>query len=72
MAPIVHGLEVEYNGKIQFVYLDIDDQRNEETKRSLGYIYQPEYYLLNSQGQVIKNGSAGFRWTIFEQSSIEI
>jgi hypothetical protein len=54
MAPIVHGLEAEYEGKIQFAYLDIDDQRNEETKRSLGFIYQPEYYLLNGQGQVIK------------------
>ena len=54
MAPIVHGLEAEYDSKIKFVYLDIDDQRNEEIKRSLGFIYQPEYYLLNGQGQVIK------------------
>ena len=54
MAPIVHGLEAEYEGKIAFSYLDIDDQHNEETKRSLGFIYQPEYYLLNGQGQVIK------------------
>ena len=54
MAPIVHGLEAEYEGKIKFVYLDIDDQRNGDTKRSLGFNYHPEYYLLNGQGQVIK------------------
>ena len=30
MAPIVHGLEVEYFGVINFVYLDIDDKGNSE------------------------------------------
>jgi hypothetical protein len=54
MAPIVHGLEAEYEGKIKFAYLDIDDQRTGDTKRSLGFTYQPEFYLLNGQGQVIK------------------
>jgi hypothetical protein len=54
MAPIVHGLEAEYEGRLRFSYLDIDDNANRETMRSLGFRYQPEYYLLDGDGQVIK------------------
>ena len=54
MAPIVHGLEVEYNGKIKFVYLDIDDPANDAFKRELGYRVQPHFYLLDGNGNVIQ------------------
>lgn len=54
MAPIVHGLEAEYTGKVKFSYLDIDDRLTAAFKRDLGYRYQPHYFLLNEQGEIIE------------------
>ena len=34
MAPMVHGLEAEYSGRIAFVYLDADDPRTREIQRA--------------------------------------
>jgi hypothetical protein len=49
----VHGLEVKYSGQVDFVYLDIDDSRNDEFKRQFGYQYQPHLFLLDGQGNVL-------------------
>ncbi len=54
MAPMVHGLEAQYAGKINFVYLDIDDPANQPAKRDFGFVYQPEFYLLDGQGNVLQ------------------
>ena len=54
MAPIVHGLESEYFGQINFVYLDIDDPGNDEFKQALGYRVQPHFYLLDQNGEIIQ------------------
>jgi hypothetical protein len=54
MAPMVHGLEVEYFGKIKFTYLDADDPRTDGFQRALGFYYQPEFYLLDANGNVIE------------------
>ena len=54
MAPIVHGLEAKYYKNVQFSYLDIDDSANNNIKRQLGYRVQPEYYLVNAQGEIIE------------------
>lgn len=54
MAPIVHGLEAKYAGQIEFVYLDIDDGNTDSFKKALGYRLQPDYFLLDPQGNVIK------------------
>jgi thioredoxin-like negative regulator of GroEL len=54
MAPMVHGLEAQYAGKIKFVYLDIDDPTNQAVKREFGFNYQPEFYLLDRQGNVLQ------------------
>ena len=59
MAPIVHGLEEAYEGDINFVYLDIDDPSTEDFKRYFGYRYQPEYYLIGPEGEVL-NAWFGF------------
>jgi thioredoxin-like negative regulator of GroEL len=53
MAPIVHGLEAEYSGKINFVYLDIDDEENDAFKEALGYRVQPHFFLLDDEGKII-------------------
>lgn len=53
MAPIVHGLEVEYFGSVNFVYLDIDDPANDNFKKELGYKYQPHFFLVDGEGNIL-------------------
>lgn len=54
MAPMVHGLEAEYFGKVKFTYLDADDANTRDFQRTLGFAYQPEFYLLDGQGNLLK------------------
>ena len=54
MAPMVHGLEAKYYGKIRFSYLDADDPNTREFQRALGFAYQPEIYLLDGNGNLLK------------------
>ena len=54
MAPMVHGLEAEYYGRIKFNYLDADDPNTLNFQRELGFVYQPEFYLLDGNGNVLK------------------
>ena len=54
MAPMVHGLEAKYFGRIQFTYLDADDPNTMDFQRTLGFYYQPEVYLLDGEGNVLK------------------
>ena len=51
---MVHGLEAKYFGRIQFTYLDADDSRTLDFQRTLGFRYQPEVYLLDGSGNVLK------------------
>jgi hypothetical protein len=54
MAPMVHGLEAEYFDRIIFVYLDADDPNTRPFQQELGFYYQPEVYLLDGGGNVLK------------------
>jgi hypothetical protein len=54
MAPMVHGLEAKYFGKIKFTYLDADDSGTQDFQRTLGFYYQPEVYLLDANGNVLQ------------------
>jgi hypothetical protein len=54
MKPIVHGLEARYGDRIQFTYLDIDDARTDGIKAALGYRVQPDYFLLDGSGHIVK------------------
>jgi thiol-disulfide isomerase/thioredoxin len=54
MAPMVHGLEAEYFGKVKFSFLDADDPNTDEFQQTLGFAYQPELYLLDANGNVLK------------------
>ena len=51
---MVHGLEAEYFGKVKFTYLDADDPDTDAFQRTLGFYYQPELYLLDADGNVLK------------------
>ena len=54
MAPMVHGLEAKYYDKIKFSYLDASDPNTQDFQRSLGFRYQPEFYLLDGQGNLLQ------------------
>jgi hypothetical protein len=54
MAPIVHGLEAQYSAQMNFIYLDIDDRKNDEFKRDLGYRVQPHFLLLDEDGNIVQ------------------
>jgi len=51
---MVHGLEAKYFGRIQFTYLDADDSATGTFQQQLGFYYQPEVYLLDGNGNVLK------------------
>ncbi len=52
----MHGLELEYYDRINFVYLDIDDPANDNFERILDFRYQPQVFILGGDGQVLCNG----------------
>ena len=54
MAPMVHGLKAKYFGKIKFAFLDADDPRTNDFQRGLGFFSQPEIYLLDANGNILK------------------
>ncbi len=63
MAPMVHGLEAKYFGKIIFTYLDADDPNTFVFQQTLGFFYQPEVYFLDPNGVVLH------RWAGFTSES---
>ena len=50
MKPIVHGLEAEYWGQIDFVYLDIDDPANQAMMQKHGFTSQPLFVFISADG----------------------
>jgi len=54
MAPVMNGLEERYKHRINFVYLDIDDPANSLYKLLLGDRLPPIFYLLDGEGNVLK------------------
>ncbi len=50
----MHGLEVDYFGEIKFIYLDIDDEANAGFLKELGFRYQPQFVLLDGEGNILK------------------
>lgn len=54
MKPIVHGLEAQYTGKIQFTYLDVDDPATADLRQALRFRGQPQFVLLDGEGNVLQ------------------
>lgn len=63
MAPIVHGLEAEYYGRIKFAYLDASDPATRDFQRTLGFSVQPEFYLLDAEGAIL------YKWFGYVEAS---
>jgi hypothetical protein len=56
MKPIVHRLEDEYWGKIDFVYLEQFDQRNREIFHRYGLVGRPVFVLIEPDGTEVERG----------------
>jgi thioredoxin-like negative regulator of GroEL len=54
MRPIVHGLEAEYWGEIDFVYLDIDDAHNKKVEKDYRFTSTPLFILIAANGTEVK------------------
>ena len=54
MEPVVHGLEEKYAGEIKFARLDINNPATYIYQDFLNVRYQPEFYLLDAEGNVLK------------------
>jgi len=53
MAPLVHQLESEWAGKIDFIYIDWEDPNSADIKGSLDFQTPPEFFLIGPDGTVL-------------------
>ena len=56
---MVHKLEDQYDNRVNFIYLDIDDPLNSLYTGLLGNQLPPVFFLLNAQG-VVQNEWFGY------------
>ena len=54
MNPVVNGLQQEYDGRVTFTLVDIDDPNSKELKQKYGFRAQPYFVLLDGDGNVVK------------------
>ena len=54
MAPIVHGLEAEFQAQVTFTYLDQDDSRTLPFQKALSFRAPPAMYLLDGAGKTLR------------------
>jgi thioredoxin-related protein len=66
MAPMVHGLEAQYSGKIEFFFLDADDPATQEYQQEFGFQYQPYFILLDGNGKETKRWAGAVTRSEFE------
>lgn len=52
MKPIVDGLIKEYEGKVDIVYVDVDDASNQELITAFRINAVPTFAFVNSDGSV--------------------
>ena len=67
MAPVVHGLEQLYRGRIDFLYLNIDDPRNDSAKRAFGFRATPHFFFAPRSASFAIQCKASFRETASDQ-----
>ncbi len=51
---MVHRLEIDYWGQVEFLYLDIDDSAVAQYKQQFNFRYQPHLILLDGEGNVVQ------------------
>jgi thioredoxin-related protein len=53
MAPIVNGLETQYTGRIDFVYLNVADPAVRQVMDEYGVRGTPHFFLRSADGTVV-------------------
>jgi hypothetical protein len=51
---MVHGLEQTYGDQIDFEYLNVDLPSTAAAKEEFGYRYQPHFFLVDANGEVVQ------------------
>jgi hypothetical protein len=64
VLPIVHGLEKEYAGRIEFIRVNILNERSRPLMERFSFSLTPELYLVDERGRVI-----GF-WDTVEEADV--
>ena len=54
MAPVVHGLEQEYAGRVDFLYLNVAEARNDSAEQALGFASTPHFIFLRADGSRVR------------------
>ena len=55
MAPVVHGLEQQYKGSVDFLYLNIADARNKAARERYGFVSTPHFFLVRPDGTPVES-----------------
>lgn len=55
----MHGLEAEYWGSVDFIYLDREDPANADIVSSYGVAYQPVFILIAPDGTEVQRWFGG-------------
>ena len=53
MIPMVHGLEKRYAGKIDFVYLNSEDENTAAARDKFEFVGTPQFVLLDASGRQV-------------------
>lgn len=51
MKPIVHGLEKQYAGRIDFIYIDVSDTATQDVQSRLEFRGTPQFVFLDATSQ---------------------
>ena len=72
MAPMVHGLEAQYAGKIDFFFLDAGDPATRDYQQQFGFQYQPYFILLDADGKEVKRWAGLVTQADFESAFAQV
>lgn len=59
LAPVIHRLEDRYGRRMNFIYLDTDNPETKDLKRELGFRSEPQIFLLDEQGKILRIWGSG-------------
>jgi thioredoxin-like negative regulator of GroEL len=54
MKPIVHGLEQQFQGRLDVLYFDISDEKYHDVQRQLKFSKTPHFILLRPDGERVR------------------
>lgn len=57
--PIVHGLEKQFKGRVDFLYLHVGEPRTSDAKARLGFKSRPHIVLLRADGTKVSEFIGG-------------